>query len=163
MKKLVFFSILLLGFLISQESKAVVKVHTFTSSNQQFGGGDPTTDPSFIKYEQVKIYCNPYTCDLDCDFPTDIGGNTCEWGNADACFGCLNYNWRDLFWDPSNASDLYDDALDEIIDGNYTGNYSLNYTNPTNSITYYRTVSWSFDSTTLITDINISISYDDGL
>jgi hypothetical protein len=150
-------------FLIVQESKAVVKVHAFTSRNTQFSG-DPTLDPQVIKYNYVHIYCNPYSCDLRCEDESDFStAKTCSWDNVQGCFGCLNNNWNDLFWNPSNASELYDDAIDEITLGNYSGNYSLNYINSSNNITYYRTVSWEHNITTNISTINITISYDDGL
>ena len=163
MKKILLLTGILIVFFTTQKSEAVMKFHTFSSSNQHFSG-DPVVTQQIIKYEQVYIYCNPIVCDLSCSGETETAlGKTCSWENVTNCFGCENDGWRIIFWEPSNAIDLYEDALDQIKNGNYTGNYTLNYVNSNNNITYYRTLTWEHNQITNISTINITISFDDGL
>lgn len=139
---------------------SVFKVHTFSSTNQNLG--DVVTNPYEIKYETVQILCDPSACRLYCNAVNDEWGKECWWSNATWCDGCSD-SYQNEYWNPSDANTLYDFAIEEVKNGNYNGSISNNLINGSNNITYHRLLSWNYNSTTNLLDINITISYDDGL
>lgn len=151
----IFALILILIFVVVNNLSAVIKNHSFSSTNQLWVDNDPTqADETYLT---VQVYCNEVACTLYCNEP-DQSGSTCNWSNYTSCIGCVgNYS----VWNDSDSEYLFEYAKSQIESNNNSGQYSLNYTN--NNITYYRSVTWSFNSTNGEATINITVSFDDGL
>ncbi len=156
MKKMKFSLTLFLFFVSVTSLFGVQHTNSYSSNNMNWNNGDPTQAKTL--YETVQVFCSPSACTLHCSSPGS--GQECNWPNMTWCEGCVG-SWG--VWNSSNSEDMYEYALDKIENNVLSGQYSLHYINTSQSITYYRTVSWEFNVTTGKAEIDVVVTYDDGL
>lgn len=108
-------------------------------------------------YELVFVICGEASCDLVCQVP---GTLECDFWTAleTGCEGCQSE--QGLFG-RSKAQDMFDYAEDQISSNNYSGTYYSNFVDIHTSMKYYRTVVWSYNSSTEMKDIDVTITETD--
>ncbi len=156
MKKMIITIFLFFTFCTSNLFSASQNV-IYSSNNAQWTTWDPSSpEKTFLT---VITECNDFSCNLMCR-DENINGETCRWKNVTWCNGCSFY---ENTYDESEANSMFEYAIDRIKELTYSGQYALHYVNPNNNIIYFRIVTWDHDVTTGLTEIIVSITFDDGL
>lgn len=158
MKKIIM--ILSLLFVMSLSSNAV------TINHYSFERDIPTIEPtSPMTYGSVQIKCAVYfqndgqpreSCRLNCN---GGGATECEWSTATSCDCDENVGPSDVLDRivETESDDLFDYAEDQVYNHSVlNGSYNANIIKL--GITYNRTVSWTTNTTTNKTTININIT-----
>ncbi len=126
----------------------VLTLTAATRSHDYIFSGKPgsTTHEGMLgsRYGVVYIGCTPNYCELLCNSP---GNQECSWSvGLENCIGCFDYiSSPGSLFELGEVQDLFDYAEDQIATSNYSGTHYANFVK--NSMTYYRTVTWSYNST----------------
>lgn len=108
-------------------------------------------------YNIVAMICDDIECGITC-----IGGGNeaCNLGNAlDNCIGCIEYEGG--LYSRGRGDEMVDHAHDEIDNGNHTGNWNDNFIDVLAGLTYFRSVTWTYNTITEVRDIEVLITETD--
>lgn len=149
MQKSIFLFLLFLGF---TQLAFPVTQYNYGSCHKKSSSG-PTGDPKFeSKYDFVYVDKQPNVWNLRCEFP---GGKACTWANAGV--GSSSLDPQETVAHEADVQQMTDHAIDQAEAGVYTGSYNSNLI--VGTTTYYRTVTWDYNTTTEILDVDVIVSF----
>lgn len=126
-------------------------IYESSYANSSSGGPLPIFDVDLYDIVWIQEYSN--RCELHC-----IGSDriACTWDNG---FGgsSLTNPQLETVADDADVQHMTDHAIGQAEAGVFTGSYNSNLI--VGSTTYYRTVTWNYNSTTQILDVDVSVSF----
>ena len=153
MYKLIIILALFIGFSLSLSSATLNYQSSMT--NTASASGAPDFGDGWESYGEVFIRCSGDRCILECQ---SIGSLACTWNNgfnaeSIGCVGLVGPNREDVA-NEADVQEMTDYAIDQAELSIFSGSYNSNLI--VGSTVYYRTVTWDYDSTTKILDINLN-------